>query len=248
MVDDRALTFPLNDGDFIARICARRTGIGCDGILLLQPSDTADVRMRFINPDGSEVDMCGNGARCIARLAFDLNAAPAEMKIQTQAGIVAATVSAEMVCLRLTRPTDWRLDVDVGLDDPVHVVNTGVPHVIVWVDDLAAVDLPLLGRELRFHAEFAPDGTNVNFVKVEPDGTLSVRTYERGVEGETLACGTGATAAAVVAARCGKVELPVAVHCASGYDLVIDSNEQMTTLSGSAEYVFEGDVEYGNRI
>jgi diaminopimelate epimerase len=134
------------------------------------------------------------------------------------------------------------------LEWPVDFVNTGVPHVVVRVEELEDLDLPRLGNRLRHHEMFAPEGTNVNFVKVEADATLSVRTYERGVEAETLACGTGATAAALVAAKHGWVELPVAVHCAGGYDLLIDSGANGTTLAGGAEYVFEGEIEYGNRI
>jgi len=248
MVDDRGLTFPVDDSHFIRRIAARSTGIGCDGVILLQPSETADVRMRFMNPDGSEVDMCGNGARCIAQLAFSLGCVPARMTIETQAGQVHAVVSGDDVCLELTPPSDLELDLDLGLDATSDFVNTGVPHVVVWVDDVQAVDLIKLGRATRHHVRFAPQGTNANFAKVEPDGTLTVRTYERGVEAETLACGTGATAAALVAARRGWVALPVAVHCASGCDLVIDSKAGKTTLSGNAVKVFDGEIEYGNRL
>ncbi len=248
VVDDRALTFPLGDVAFIQRICARRTGIGCDGIILLQPSEVADLKMRFINPDGNEVGMCGNGARCFARKAFDLGAAPEKMAIETQAGIVRAEVLGKTIRLNLTDPSDWRMGLDVGLEQPVDFVNTGVEHAVVRVDDLDGLDLQTLGSQIRHHELFAPEGTNANFVKVEADGTLSLRTYERGVEAETLACGTGATAAALVSARQGWVDLPVAVHCAGGYDLAVDSGAGGTTLSGGAEYVFEGEVEYGDRI
>lgn len=248
MVDDRALTFPLDDALFIQRISARSTGVGCDGVILLQPSDAADIRMRFINPDGNEVDMCGNGARCIAQLACVLEAAPARMTIETPAGPVHAEVSSDGVCLELTPPADMELDLDLGLDGTSDFVNTGVPHIVAWVDDVQGVDLIKLGRAIRHHERFAPQGTNANFAKVEPDGTLTVRTYERGVEAETLACGTGAAAVALVAALRSWVALPVAVHCASGCDLVIDSKEGKTTLSGNAVKVFEGEIEYGNRL
>ena len=248
MVDDRERTFPLDDPVFIQRISARSTGIGCDGVILLQPSDAADIRMRFINPDGNEVDMCGNGARCIAQWAFSLEAAPARMTIETPAGPVHAEVSDEEVCLELTTPADMELDLDIGLDWTNDFINTGVPHVVVWVDDVQGVDLIKRGRAIRNHEQFAPEGTNANFAQVNPDGTLTVRTYERGVEGETLACGTGAAAVAVVAAQRGWVALPVTVHCASGFDLVIDSKAGKTTLSGNAVKVFEGEIEYGNRL
>ena len=248
MVDDRDLTFPLEDTLFIQQISARSTGVGCDGVILLQSSDSADFRMRFINPDGSEVDMCGNGARCIAQWAFSLGAAPARMTIETQAGPLHAQVSSDDVCLELTPPSDVELDLDLGLGWTSDFVNTGVPHVVVWLDNVQSIDLIKIGRAIRDHDRFAPQGTNANFAQVEPDGTLTVRTYERGVEAETLACGTGATAAAVVGAQRGYIALPVAVHCASGFDLVIDSIQEKTTLTGNAVKVFEGEIEYGNRL
>ena len=248
MVDDRSLAFPIDDKTFIEQISSRRTGIGCDGIILLQPSDVADLWMRFINPDGGEQDMCGNGARCLARLAYDLGAAPAGMKIETGAGIVQAEVLDDLVRLDLTDPTDLELDVAVDLDWPVDFVNTGVPHAVAWVEDLQAVDLPVFGRALRYHRLFEPKGTNADFARVEADGTLSMRTYERGVEAETLACGTGAAAVAVLAAARGRVKLPAAVHCAGGHDLVVNRVRGKTTLTGGAEHVFDGEIEYGNRV
>ena len=248
MIDDRKLVFPLDDVAFIQRIACRRTGIGCDGIILLQPSDAADLRMRFINPDGGEQGMCGNGARCIARLAHDLGAAPAGMEIETGAGIVHAEVLGDPIRLDLTDPIDLELGVAVDLEWPVDFVNTGVPHAVAWVENVQAVDLPKVGSTLRYHERFAPNGTNANFVKVEADATLSIRTYERGVEAETLACGTGAAAAAVLAAERGWVKLPVPVHCAGGHDLVIGMVCGKTTLTGGAEHVFDGEIGYGNRI
>ncbi|MDF7823945.1 diaminopimelate epimerase [Pontiellaceae bacterium B12227] len=248
LVDDRVLTFPLEDKAFIAEISNRRTGIGCDGVLLIQPSETADFRMRFMNPDGGEVDMCGNGGRCIARMAYDLGAAPAVMTIETGAGLVKAEVLGDMIRLELTDPSGLKLDLDAGLAWPVDFVNTGVEHAVAWLDDLQSLDLPMVGKQIRGHALFAPAGTNANFAKVEADGSLSVRTYERGVEAETLACGTGATAVAVIAAEKGWVNLPVTVHCAGGFDLVIDSVQGTTTLTGGAVKTFEGTVEYGNRV
>lgn len=248
MVDDRARTFPIDDHRFIQRISARNTGVGCDGTILLQPAAAADIRMRFINPDGGEVEMCGNGARCLARMAHDLGAAPKAMTIETNAGPVHAIVLETHVTLQLPDPTSLQLNLELGLSCKTDFVNTGVPHTVAWVDDVQTVDLVQLGMKIRNHEQFAPQGTNANIAKVEPDGTLSVRTYERGVEAETLACGTGATAVAVVAAQRGWVSLPVAVHCASGFDLVIDSTAGKTTLSGNAVKVFEGEIDYGNRL
>lgn len=248
VVDDRALTFPIDDKTFLARTASRRTGVGCEGIILLQPSSVADLRMRFINPDGSEVEMCGNGARCFARRAFELKAVKKEMAIETMAGIIQAEIHGEEVRLVLTDPENLKQDVPLGLKWPADFVNSGVPHVVVWVDDPAEIDIKKWGKLIRYHERFSPDGTNANFARIEKDGSVTIRTYERGVEGETLACGTGAVAAAVLAAHRGWVCLPAAVHCASGYDLVIDEIKGTTTLSGNAVTVYEGEIEYGNRV
>ena len=248
MVDDLGLSFPIEDKAFIQRVAARRTGIGCDGILLIQPSEVADFRMRFINPDGGEQDMCGNGARCIARMAFDRGIVSKQMAIETGAGVVKAEVLGDQIRLDLTDPSDLQLGVPLGLDWAVDFVNTGVPHAVAWVGDPADIDVTKFGRLIRNHGHFQPNGTNANFAKVEADGSLSMRTYERGVEAETLACGTGATAVAVVAAQKGWVKLPVTVHCAGGFDLVIDSVQGAATLTGGAAYVFDGEMEYGDRV
>jgi diaminopimelate epimerase len=248
VVDDRSATFPIDDSGFIARICDRGTGIGSDGVILLQRSETADFRMRFINPDGREVEMCGNGARCIARFAHDLGMAGGRMSIETVAGTVCAEVLENQIRIELTAPSDLQLDLDLGPDRTVDFVNTGVPHAVCWVEDAEAVDVQRRGAAIRRHPRFAPAGTNVNFARVEEDGSVTMRTYERGVEAETLACGTGAAAVAVLAAHRQRVVLPVTVHCAGGYDLVIDSGRRGTTLTGGACYVFTGEIDHGNRL
>ncbi|HEY5654094.1 MAG TPA: diaminopimelate epimerase [Pontiella sp.] len=248
VVDDRNQLFPLQDQSFIRKMASRGTGIGCDGIILLQTSDSADIRMRFLNPDGDEVSMCGNGARCLARFAFEQKISDREMTLETGAGIVCATVLDDGVCIGLTKATDLQLGVSIDLEWTTDFIDTGVPHAVVWVDDLDAINLSVFGRMIREHELFAPKGTNADFAVVEADGTVSVRTYERGVEGETMACGTGAAAVALLASERGKVRLPVIVHCASGFDLVVDSVHGKITLTGGAEFVYEGEVEYGNRI
>lgn len=248
LIDDRALSFPLEDRAFIQAIAARRTGIGSDGVILLQPSEKGNLRMRFMNPDGNEVEMCGNGARCFAKLAYEIGAAPAQMNIETVAGIVHAEVLDDEVCLDLTEPTGLQLDLSIESEWATDFVNTGVPHVVVWVDDVDAVDLQKWGPFFRYYKAFAPQGTNVNFVQVNAGGSLSIRTYERGVEAETMACGTGAAAAGVAAVQRGTASFPVGVHCAGGYDLVIGMSNARVTLTGGAEKVFEGEVFYGNRV
>jgi len=248
LVDDRSETFPCSDSDWIARIAARRTGIGCEGIILIQPSEDADFRMRFFNPDGREVAMCGNGARCVARLAYEIGAAPCEMKIDTVAGMLGARVMDDNVRLGMTSPEDWRLNQSLEFDDAQLVygfVNTGVPHVVTEVEDLDSCDVTGLGSQIRYHSSFAPEGTNANFVAVTGPNSMRVRTYERGVEAETLACGTGIVASALIAARLGKVTPPVKLTAAGGDILTVDfrltdNGAGNVTLLGAATHVFQG--------
>jgi len=256
LVDARALAFPAHDRAWLAAIANRRTGIGSDGILLIQPPQGAgDFRMRFFNPDGGEADMCGNGARCAARLAFDLNVARKEMTIETGAGLLRAEICGTQVLLHMTEPKDWRMAHSLKVGDETihyHFVNSGVPHVVIETENLAAVDVPRLGAAIRHHASFAPAGTNVNFIRVTGPDALQIRTYERGVEGETLACGTGMVASGLIAGRLGKVRPPVRITCATGdglevnYVLDEDAASQVTLL-GPAVRVFTGTIQYGKR-
>lgn len=251
LVDDRAQGFPVDDTDWLAAIGARRTGVGCEGIILIQPSTTADFRMRFFNPDGNEVEMCGNGARCVARLAHDLGAAPRDMTIDTVAGRLHAEALGDTVRLGLTAPHDWRLDRTLTADaEPLaySFVNTGVPHAVVPVEDLDNCDVMRRGRAIRMHRDFAPAGTNANFVEVAGPRALRIRTYERGVEAETRACGTGIVASALVAAKSGRVTPPVDVsarggHLTVNFTLTPDGADDVTLL-GPAVYVFEGVLEH----
>ncbi len=250
LVDDRSVTFPADQREWLASIASRRTGVGCEGVILIQPSNRADFRMRFYNPDGGEVEMCGNGARCVARLAHDLGVAPASMNFDTVAGLIHADVHGEEVELQMTEPGDWRtgltLDID-GVAWSCDFVNTGVPHVVVRVEDVSAVEVERVGRAIRRHAHFAPAGTNVNFAQVTGPSSLRVRTYERGVEQETGACGTGIVASALLLGKAGAVTPPVEVTAASGdtitvsYELTDDGARQVR-MRGPAVYVFRGSL------
>lgn len=252
LVDDRSLTFPAADAAKLSRVAARRTGVGCEGIILIQPSDRANFRMRFFNPDGSEVEMCGNGARCVARLAHEIDAAPATMTIDTVAGILTASALGDQVRLHMTPPKNWRLDKTLTLARKkiaYDFVNSGVPHAVVIVKDLAACDVQALGSGIRYHKDFAPKGTNANFIRITGPQSLHIRTYERGVEAETLACGTGIVASALVSGRQGRVNPPVSVTAASGDILTVDfrltkSGAEDVTLLGPAVHVFKGTLEY----
>jgi diaminopimelate epimerase len=252
LVDDRRLTFPAQDQQWLAGVMQRRLGVGSEGILLIQPSDKANFRMRFFNPDGGEVDMCGNGARCIARLAHEIGAAPASLSIETPAGIVRAEVQGGHVRLHMTEPKDWRLNGTLVVDGeqvPYHYVVCGVPHVMVLVENLNAVDVDRIGEHIRYDKAFQPNGTNANFVEVTGPDSLRVRTYERGVEGETLACGTGITACGLLAGKLCLVKTPVKVTPLSGDLLTVNftptaDSATEVTLYGPAEHVFRGELEY----
>ena len=244
LVDDRSGGFPADEPSFRAGLCDRRRGIGSDGLLLLQPSSAADFRMRFFNPDGSEADFCGNGARCIACLAHEIGAAPVDMRIETRAGLVRAEILASpLVRLHLPPPKDWRMNLSIAWKNkerPLHFVNTGVPHAVAVVDDLAAVDVPAFGAFIRHHPLFAPAGSNADFIQIRGPDSLAIRTYERGVEGETLACGTGILAAALVAEKLGLVRAPVRVRAAGGDELEVGLAP--LTLTGPAEHSFRGTI------
>ena len=252
LFDDRDGSFPVTDPAFISHVSSRHSGVGAEGVILIQSSATAGFYMRFFNPDGGEVDMCGNGARCAARLAYELGVTSRSMTIETAAGQIKAEVLPDAVRLWMTEPSGWDLNGSLMLGDrhlTYGFVNTGVPHVVMRTGELRDVDVREVGSAVRWSRHFAPGGTNVNFMEISPDGDLFVRTYERGVEAETPACGTGVTACGLVAAKNGWVTLPVQVHVASGDVLVVDGTltEQgacEVTLTGPTEHVFEGIIDY----
>ena len=230
------------------KVCDRKYAIGADGLLVLENSKKADFRMRIFNPDGSEAEMCGNGSRCIALYAVKNRIAKDKMTIDTDAGILNATVNGQTVKVMLTEPKNikWNLCLTINkCPYKLNFVDTGVPHVVHFVDDLDSVDVKNLGSHIRNHGEFAPSGTNADFVKVVDKHNIKVRTYERGVEDETLACGTGSVAGAIIAAESEKMASPVTVETRSGEKLkvyfdIIDGNFRNVYLEGKARLVYEG--------
>lgn len=252
VLDNRAQQVPEPLAAFAAKVADRKRGVGADGVLLVEPSSRKAFRMRYFNADGSEADMCGNGGRCIARYATLIGAAPQAMEFENLAGDFSATVLADgSVSLRMTDPHSLVLDRKVELDGKLlkaHSLNTGVPHLVVPVADVDQAAVFEDGRKLRYHADFQPKGTNVNFVQVVDRHTVKVRTYERGVEDETLACGTGSVACAVAMAAAGEVESPVSVITRGGDALEISfdlKNNEATGvfLKGGAEVSFEGELD-----
>ncbi len=236
---------------FVARVCRRRISVGADGVILIEePTRGADFRWRYFNADGGEVEMCGNGSRCAARFALLQGIAQETMTFETLAGLVRAEVREGRVKVRLPDSTDLHLDLRVPIDGkeyPAAFLNTGVPHVVYFVEDLEGTDVLGLGRKTRYHDLFAPAGANANFVRVLGSRRLAIRTYERGVEDETLACGTGAIAAACVAAAWGKVSPPVDLLTRSGLVLTVYFRREGNRfrdvfLEGDAQVIYSGEL------
>ena len=236
----------------ISKICDRHRGVGADGVLVLErAANGADFRMRYYNADGGEVEMCGNGARCFARYASRMAGPAEELTFETPAGVIGATLQGELVRLNMSEPKDLRVGITIPLPDrqiSAHFLNSGVPHVVVPVDDLEKVDVRGIGSAVRHHELFAPKGTNVNFLKQREDKKISIRTYERGVEDETLACGTGVVASALVYAALHKIEGPIDVLVRGGNELQVAFEQaggqfKNVTLTGPADFVFEGTIE-----
>jgi diaminopimelate epimerase len=251
LIDNRAGDIKLNPSQ-IARLCDRHRGIGADGILLLEnPSDHADFRMRYFNADGGEAEMCGNGARCFARFANKVAGAGGKISFETPAGVISAELTGDLVTLRMTEPTDLRLSIQLrigGEKGIVHFINSGVPHVVVPVAQVGNVDVTREGSAIRYNETFSPKGANVNFIEKRGADKIAVRTYERGVEDETLACGTGVVASALVFAVTENVNGPITVIARGGDELRvgfdrIDKQFRNVTLTGPAEFVFEGAIE-----
>ncbi|MFC1828939.1 diaminopimelate epimerase [Thermodesulfobacteriota bacterium] len=236
--------------DFITNVCRRKMSVGADGVILLENSDTVDFKWRFYNSDGSVAEMCGNGARCVSRFAYLNAVAGPALSFETDAGIVSAQIKNDRVKIKMTDPADFLTDCTIQLAaGPVSVcsINTGVPHVIVEVDDLDAVDVVGMGREIRYHDRYSPAGTNVNFISPQNGGAFEIRTYERGVEDETLACGTGAVAGAIVAAHKVGAKSPVTVVPRSGEPLFIyykitDDTFSDVYLEGDARIIYKGEL------
>lgn len=192
----------LNLKKLTPKACDRTNGVGADGLLILGKSKTSDYKMRIINADGSEAEMCGNGVRCLASYIVRTHKEKKKIfSIETAAGEILVSVQGETALARLSDPADYRPDIDLNIEErTLHVqyIDTGVPHTIVFVDALKAVDVDTIGRTIRAHRHFKPRGTNVNFVEQFGPDLIHARTYERGVEGETKACGTGSVASAIV--------------------------------------------------
>ena len=250
-IDNRVLRLPKElMAEWARRICPRAFGVGADGLFFLElatPGSGADVQWHFYNADGSRAEMCGNASRCAGRLIHALDIAGERHVLLTDAGPVAIAVDAAagLVKVQLTAPKDLKLNTRLsvlGQETVVHFVNTGVPHAVILVDKAEGADVAAMGRAVRFHEHFAPAGTNVNFVQVLDTAHTNMRTYERGVEAETYACGTGACAVQVVLHALGLADAQLASTSTGGEVLSTSLEDGRVFLKGAAELTFTGEL------
>jgi diaminopimelate epimerase len=258
VIDNRSRALQLSRPQ-LAALCDRHRGVGADGVLLVEPPDgSADFRMRYYNADGGEAEMCGNGARCFSRFADRLAGPFEKIRFETMSGPIQAEIDGELVKLEMGLPENLSLNGNLevaGQKLAVHSVNTGVPHAVTFVDDLENTPVREWGRAIRYHTVFQPKGTNANFVKVLEPGKIRIRTYERGVEDETLACGTGVVAAALIYVSLYDRSSPkgdgiterIEVQVRGGDWLEVGfegrgANFRKVTLKGPADFAFEGQI------
>ena len=242
----------INAATLARELCRRKTSIGADGLLLIEDSKKADFKMRIFNPDGSEVEMCGNGSRCAALYGVERGIAEKDMKIETLAGILEANVVGLKVKLKLTDPLNARLNKSLKIGKKIykiHSINTGVPHAVIFSENIQKINVERLGREIRHHKSFEPEGTNADFVKIIGPNEISVRTYERGVEAETYACGTGAVASALISSLFHGLKSHIDVNTKSKEILRVYFNIKGKKikdvyLEGEAKMVYTGRIDY----
>ena len=248
---------------FTISVCNRRLGIGADGVLLVETSTKAEFMMKYYNADGSNAGMCGNGGRCIAKYAFDNGIVTKEQfKFEAFGHFYdASRIESTVYELKMKDPVGFKPNQEIKLDQKNikgNYLNTGTDHTVIFLEDnpgigeLESADILNLGRSIRFHKVYQPLGTNVNFVTKRDSNNIKIRTYERGVEGETLACGTGSVASALLSALKFGMKSPINVNVLSGSVLYIGFEKDETnsfknvTLKGPAETVFEGIVDLQN--
>ncbi len=252
VIDNRDLRHTLST-EQIARLCHRQRGVGADGLLAVEPAQNgADYRMRYYNADGGEAEMCGNGARCFANFVNRLEGGKLDStSFETIAGVIGATFPDGAVRIAMSEPFDLKMGLDLeilGEKVTVHSVNTGVPHAVAVGENLENADVVRIGREIRNHARFAPAGTNANLMEARGEREIAIRTYERGVEDETLACGTGMVACAIVHHELTGAESPISVQVRGGDTLRVDFDHaddsyQNVKLTGPADFVYQGKID-----
>ncbi len=231
---------------FAKAVCRRGLSVGADGLIIIENSSIADFKWHFLNADGSEADMCGNGARCAARFAYLTGIAGPKMAFETRAGLIRAEMDDETVKIQMTDPSRLSMGETIKIGDrieSIHCVNTGVPHAVLVVPDIETIDIDTVGPLIRYHPEFSSEGTNANFIQLLDEKSVAIRTYERGVEAETLACGTGCVAGAIVAASLFGMASPLTMVTRSGLPLVVSfihdgSRFKQIYLAGDARVIY----------
>jgi diaminopimelate epimerase len=252
IIDDMSDRLRLDKSRLAVALCSRHFGVGADGLLIIGPSSRADFNMSYYNADGSSGGMCANGGRCAARFAFLRHITGPKTSFEALDHIYHAEVTEDIVRLHMKDPTDVHSDIRLQFGTTAFVgtaINTGAPHIVFLRDDLQSLDVAHFGPLIRHSKEFAPEGTNVNFARRVEGDLIEVRTYERGVEAETLACGTGSVASALVSHLHFGIDSPVAVRVRSGETLRVhfSHSERLLTkimLEGSAHILFSGKTEY----
>ena len=240
IIDNRKVLINPGDHVLINRLCDRRFGIGADGLILISGHDKADFEMKYFNSDGKLGSMCGNGGRCTAHFADKYKIAGKKQKFIAFDGLHEAEVKKDVVRLQMSDVNEYKII------DGSYFLNTGSPHYVVFTRDIDKINVNEEGSRLRWSSKFAPGGTNVNFVEVHKTG-LYLRTFERGVEEETLACGTGVTASAIASVLAGHFDTGSVSVKARGGNLKVDfavKNNKVTNvwLTGPATFVFEGKI------
>ncbi len=259
LIDNREQHLHIEWAEFAEVHCRRRLGIGADGLLVIEPSERSDFMLQYFNADGSSGSLCGNGARCAAMYMMDSKKLD-HVSFQALDHIYHAQRSEHNVRLEMKDPHSLQLEIPLhysGHDFVGHYVNTGSPHVVIYQDNLPAllvrelndIGITPIGKAIRFDAKFAPEGTNVNFVSIPSHDIISMRTYERGVEDETLACGTGAVACSVISGIVHNIPSPVTVRTRGGETLKVHftregSNLRDVALEGGAKIVFRGEIQW----
>jgi diaminopimelate epimerase len=250
VIDNRSpVVRPEAIPELVRRITVRALSVGADGVIFIENSRIADLRATFFNPDG-QTTFCGNGGRCVSRLAYLMGLVGPRMRVETIKMVHDAVVEGERVQFTMPSAQRLRTGLNIQLEDvPLEAsfIDTGVPHAVIYRDTPHSVSIHDLGRKVRHHPEFGTEGTNANFVMVVDEHTLAVRTYERGVEGETLSCGTGCVAAVLTSAALGKVRSPVACWTRSGVSLSVQFKGSAgaftnIVLEGDARLIFQGNL------
>ena len=252
VIDNRSNAI-IDGSSWAKELCPRKTGIGADGLLLLEKSQKADYRMRIFNPDGSEAQMCGNGARCRARFGYLKGIVKRNSSLETLAGIIRCWVLTDTVRIEMEKPRDLCLNLTLPIKERIfegHYLDTGVPHFVLFTSKLSGIPLGEIAPPIRNHSKFGSQGTNVDYVEVGRKNTIKARTFERGVEDETLACGTGAVASALVSKLVHGLSSPIMVQMKGGnllvhFEQAEDGSFSRVLLEGEAQIVFEGRTSRG---